>query len=165
VNVLRCPSDLEALQPTRANGRNGGRYTLSYAVNWTIGSAPHHASSPSPRAEKINQIKNASEKVLFYEEDERSLDDGQASIIENSIGAVRWINVLAVRHDWVYRRQFDPPRGPNGQDIIPNSAGKGNAGFADGHGDYVERKYVHSKRHALPRDLSNYPTVPEPPMR
>lgn len=165
VSVLRCPSDPTALESQRVltNGATSN-FTFSYSINWTMGSPPHHPNAPSPRGEKITQIKNSADKVLFYEEDERNVDDGQAAIIENNAGWFRYINVLAVRHDPVFRKKYDPPRGSNGQDVIPNSGGRGNAGFCDGHGDYIPRKVVHSKRHALPKDPGMYP-MPEPPMR
>ncbi|MBC7785031.1 MAG: DUF1559 domain-containing protein [Burkholderiales bacterium] len=160
VAVLRCPSD-----PTwsRRNFNNPslGDYSFSYAVNWAFG-VMVHSSAPGRNAAgsgpgsgtKLPKIKNTSEKVLIMEEDERTIEDANCAVIEKSpFGNEKWINLLAIRHDSVYHKKFEPSpqdRRANNLNYIPNSAGKGIVGMCDGHAEYTTRKFVHSIAHAMP---------------
>src|SRR5262245_15819480 len=69
--VMICPSD---------NGfrlrRQPDPYIFSYAMNWMMSSR-----SNAPRMyKKITQIRMSESKVLAFEEDERTIDDGNGSI-------------------------------------------------------------------------------------
>ena len=59
--------------------------------------------------------------------------------------AAGYCNLLADRHDTVYRRKPDLPGGPSGSyNYIINSGAKGNAAFCDGHVEFATRSKVHS---------------------
>jgi len=53
--------------------------------------------------------------------------------------------LLAIRHDRS-RVEPDPPGLPS---TSPNADRRGNVAFADGHGDYAARRYVHDLSHLL----------------
>jgi prepilin-type N-terminal cleavage/methylation domain-containing protein/prepilin-type processing-associated H-X9-DG protein len=152
VRMLRCPSDPN--WDTRLN--NGHDYSFSYSFNWSLGIYPD-PNAPGTNATlfgykgKITQVQNSSDKVLIVDEDERWIDDTQCSLSEtNSPNAFYGFNNrLAVRHDSVYRNRPDP-FGMGTIAYLPNSKGKGNVGFCDGHADYVPRSYAQAKYHCVP---------------
>lgn len=156
--VLTCPSD-EVTFRARMNG--GDPYPFSYSLNncftsaWNNPGPPLHAggswggiggSEDLCIAAKITQVKSTSEKILIMEEDERTIDDGNGSLY--CVPAhLHFLNLLALRHDPDKRKLADVPPSDNG--TIPNPDGKGVVGFCDGHADYVERAYAHSKNHGV----------------
>lgn len=159
--VLRCPSDTSYDNRTMVSGTDGP-YIFSYAMSWAICGWSNPEMDPY-RATRITQVKNSSEKILLIEEDERTIDDPNASIWSPAWVANGTGNRLALRHDSVFRKKPEPD--PNLKTLyIPNAGGKGTAGFCDGHADYVERKYVHSKYHVL-ADPAKAKNIPDPPMR
>jgi prepilin-type N-terminal cleavage/methylation domain-containing protein/prepilin-type processing-associated H-X9-DG protein len=145
-SVMICPSD--------ANPRLRGPadpYIFSYTMNWMF-----TARSNAPILYKrITRVRNPSEKVLAYEEDERTIDDGNGSLWLPK-GSWRLMNLLAIRHD---RERVEQPDLPTEARPVPNNARQGNVVFADGHAGYVARRLCHSKLHALgnPRDFPNDP--------
>jgi prepilin-type N-terminal cleavage/methylation domain-containing protein/prepilin-type processing-associated H-X9-DG protein len=158
VDVLRCPSDVN----WQARLSNSTPFIFSYTMNWEYGFYSAGGGLPVPKT-KITQIKDSSEKVLFFEEDERTIDDGSASIMQNAAQWYGYINHLSDRHDWDYRNKLDPP--VNSVSYIPNSKGQGNVVFVDGHADYVPRSYVHTKEHGLGNWELDYPTLVDPVMQ
>lgn len=115
--LLICPSDnVEARKYTG----NGG-YRFSYAMNLRMSRI------------KVVRILNPTEKVVFYEEDENTLDDCNASLDQNAS-----IDLLSIRHD---RQRELPDNESTG--ISVNGGRYGNASFADGHVEYVERNWLH----------------------
>jgi prepilin-type N-terminal cleavage/methylation domain-containing protein/prepilin-type processing-associated H-X9-DG protein len=140
--VLHCPSDTEEFR--KLNPSNP--YRFSYVVNNKMTSFNLSVIIP-PIAGKLTAVRNSVEKVLLYEEDERTLDDGSAKID----GVSGNPNMLALRHD--RRRQYpDDPIGTGPSTIIPNLDCFGNALFCDGHADTMTRKMLHdpSKRYIDP---------------
>jgi hypothetical protein len=96
---------------------------------------------------RITQIKQSSEKILIFEEDERTIDDGNGSMYCTP-NAYDKVNLLSLRHDGTKRKVLDvPPTDPSGP--IPNLDGKGVCGFCDGHADYIERSKAHFKNACL----------------
>jgi prepilin-type N-terminal cleavage/methylation domain-containing protein len=98
-------------------------------------------------ATKITQVRLSSDKILVFEEDERTIDDGNGSIYCMP-GSLHYLNLVALRHDTNKRKVRDdqpPDGGP-----IPNQDGKGVVGFCDGHADFIERSQAHSKEHCVP---------------
>lgn len=158
LDVMRCPSDpWQTRSPGFPTSYSNSQYPFSYAMNWNIG-IPTGANIPgynipgfSSYIKKITQVRNSSEKVIVLEQDERQLDDGNCAVWSppllsgNTYGTY---DLLAARHDSVYRRKSDLGPGGVKYNWVPNSAAKGNAGFCDGHAEYVARSYVHSKMHA-----------------
>jgi prepilin-type processing-associated H-X9-DG protein len=170
--VMLCPSDPDAQE--RQNQLLPNHYPFSYQINWAIGSYPANSINiPSPRPAtggpyyraKITQVMNSSEKVLLIEADERYDIDGQSAITQQMGIPASWCNLMADRHDEIFRNKADwAPNGQNG-DAICNSAGKGNAGFCDGHAEYVPRSYVHTRKHSMPAPDQDYPGYTEPSMK
>lgn len=159
VAVLRCPSDHTVTSRITVPGNP---YTFSYVMNWAICGASNPEMDPF-RKTRLSRVKNSSEKILLLEEDERTIDDGNCSVWSPAWPTNGTGNRLALRHDLVARKKFDPDPSPTIK-YIPNSNGRGNVAFCDGHADYVERKFAHSKYHVLgnPEEAKNYP---DPPMR
>jgi prepilin-type N-terminal cleavage/methylation domain-containing protein/prepilin-type processing-associated H-X9-DG protein len=111
-----CPSD--DVNNRRYTASGGFRY--SYSMNkWFT-------------RFKVAQCKNPSDKVVLYEEDETSLDDGNSSPEDNSA-----IDLLAIRHD----RKKIPETEATWRANIDR---RGNAGFVDGHAEFMSRRQLHT---------------------
>jgi prepilin-type processing-associated H-X9-DG protein len=169
VNMLRCPSDTTYTTRTGFTGEDQS-YSFSYSFNWDFnGESPTDPYYPVSTAvipdlrNKINQVSDPADKVLVIEEDERTLDDVNCSVVENP---VYWGdgNRLSMRHDPVYGKRPDPMviTYPSATPWIPNANGKGNVGFCDGHAAFEPRSYVHIKAHTV-GDVSAVPG-PDIPM-
>jgi prepilin-type N-terminal cleavage/methylation domain-containing protein/prepilin-type processing-associated H-X9-DG protein len=101
-------------------------YNYSYSVNEKICSY----TGTGRATLKISQIRNPSQKILLIDESVDTVDDGCWAWQETS-GSGR--NVISNRHDKRVEA-FTNPR-----------FGRGNVTFADGHGDYIERKESFNK--------------------
>jgi prepilin-type N-terminal cleavage/methylation domain-containing protein/prepilin-type processing-associated H-X9-DG protein len=145
VKILFCPSD----------DRNNTRvYPFSYLLNWLTSSQNVGGGLSTGN---VNAIKRPADCIIFYEEDETTINDNWAQLWAPS---PQVIDRLAIRHDRANMKTPDP----NGsQSYIPNSKGKGNVAFVDGHAEYVPRNYAHSKAHAVP--LPELATSADPPMQ
>jgi prepilin-type N-terminal cleavage/methylation domain-containing protein/prepilin-type processing-associated H-X9-DG protein len=146
VGILMCPSDgmFRLRAPTDP-------YIFSYTMNWMF-----TARSNAPLVYKrITRVKNAAEKVLAYEEDERTIDDGNGSVWLPR-GAWRLVNLLAIRHD---KARIEYPDLPTEDRPVPNCMRQGNVAFVDGHAAYISRRLCHSRLHAVgnPADFANDP--------
>jgi prepilin-type N-terminal cleavage/methylation domain-containing protein len=166
-NVLYCPAD-DVTFRARQNGPPPDPYPFSYSLNncftsaWNNTVPKLHAggswgglggSEDLCIAAKITQVKDTADKILIFEEDERTIDDGNGSLY--CVPAhLHFLNLLALRHDRDKRKVADVPPADNG--TVPNPDGKGCVGFCDGHADYVERAYAHSKKHGV-RDATLLP--------
>jgi prepilin-type processing-associated H-X9-DG protein len=129
--VLICPSDQSVA------GRSLINYPFSYSFNIFFN------GNKTAAIKKIYECRNPVEKIWVYEEDASTIDDGNGELWSTSWGNV---DLLAIRHN---------ERGKNMPDTansggVPNSKRKGNVIFADGHADYVDRKFAHSKSHVVP---------------
>ena len=93
-------------------------YKYSYTVNEFICG---HYQPPL----KFNQVKRPSEKILAIDESSATVDDG-CWAPQNY--AVDGQNLLSNRHDKQAEKKTD------------KNAGRGTVLFADGHGDFIERK-------------------------
>jgi prepilin-type N-terminal cleavage/methylation domain-containing protein/prepilin-type processing-associated H-X9-DG protein len=145
--VLTCPSDGSFRLRTVPEP-----YCFSYTTNFMFA-----ARSNAPILYKrVTRVRNASEKVLAYEEDERTIDDGNGSLWLPR-GAWRLVNLLAIRHD---KTRIEQPDLPTEERPVPNGMRQGNVVFADGHAAYVSRRLCHSKLHAL-GNPSDYPNDPD----
>jgi prepilin-type N-terminal cleavage/methylation domain-containing protein/prepilin-type processing-associated H-X9-DG protein len=137
--VMFCPSDT-------TDGRDRdpsftstpeGQYKYSYVLNNKMSSfdlAHGNSVLVGRNAGKITNVRNSAQKILLYEEDERTLDDGNA----RPDAATTKVNMLSLRHDR-QRRYPDNYVKPT----IPNLDRFGNASFCDGHAEPVTRRMVH----------------------
>jgi prepilin-type N-terminal cleavage/methylation domain-containing protein len=151
--VMYCPSDNREFRIRRPTDP----FAFSYSLNNVFTSQPLTGPNAGSWGNiggwesklvtaKITQIKQSSEKILIFEEDERTIDDGNGSLYCIP-GKLNIINLLALRHDTNKRKVLDQP--PGGSGPIPNADGKGIVGFVDGHADYIERNIAHGKRSCL----------------
>ena len=172
VRILRCPADDREARTAGGGGLIGpatSRYPYSYTMNRFLG------DRGSVRM-RVTRIGRTSQKVLFVEEDVRTMEDG-AWLEAFEPGAapvppmnnVIWVpgdgpspgselppltfwEPLSARHE--LPRDGDPiPMGLAGAD--PGWRGRflfrrGNVAFADGHVDFVDRDYTLQPRHIYP---------------
>lgn len=160
-NILICPSDPN---PNQRGAEYG--FPFSYTCNWHFGPLATGTLPKASNAEQLTSrlvdVRLPSEKVWMLEEDDRTVDDGSSAIwFPQGLWFVT--NLLSNRHDRVYRRLSDLPRG----EFIPNSQGRGNVLLADGHVDFLPRSFVHTREHALGDDLKlpSGGDYIDPPMR
>ncbi|HYE17308.1 MAG TPA: prepilin-type N-terminal cleavage/methylation domain-containing protein [Tepidisphaeraceae bacterium] len=143
--VMVCPSDETGHRPA-------GVYPYSYTINNQM-----HGNGPKP-VKKLTAIRNSSEKVIWYEEDESTIDDANAQLWSQA-GNWKGTDLLALRHDRGAMKTLpDTPNPPSNP--VPNKAARGNVAFADGHADYVSRDVAHAKNYACP-DPTAFPTDPD----
>ena len=155
--TLRCPSDDPQARPNTAN------YPFSYTMNWHLsnkfrGNQIAAAEQEYFKADlKMNMIINPTEKIVFVEEDFRTLNDGTWAPLSipgktAGDGTFDW---LASRHERLKDR-------PSGVAITPATniksltlsgeqqkamSARGNVAFADGHCEYVDRLFAHDRAH------------------
>jgi prepilin-type processing-associated H-X9-DG protein len=175
VNVLRCPSDGTYEKREKTLGTQGD-YCFSYVLNYLFSSdgAGYIYSDPVKYppsvvksymcAKRVTQIRNSSNKVLVYDMDPRRTDDGFGRMWDLPTTAATYgydIDRLSIVHDRQYNTKQDPLFLPGGTTLVkylPNSGARGNAGYADGHVEYVTRKLVHSPGSAV-ADEGGYPRI------
>jgi prepilin-type N-terminal cleavage/methylation domain-containing protein/prepilin-type processing-associated H-X9-DG protein len=114
---FRCPSD--DVSQRRYTAEGGYRYSYSMSNKFTL--------------YQVTKVKNPSNKVHLYEEDETSVDDGNSSPEDNAN-----IDLLAIRHD----RTKVPETEATWRTNIDR---RGNAAFVDGHAEYIARRELHSR--------------------
>lgn len=147
LEVLRCPSDDFDDRP-RKNGAGIGPYNFSYAMNFQI-SGRSNALFNTFNGAKVNHVgrlsmvKNNSEKILMFEEDMSTIDDGNGHIWTNNSS----VNLLALRHEWSKRKEQDSS---TAMLPVPNPDARGNVLFCDGHVDFIERRECHSQKRCDP---------------
>lgn len=122
--VLICPSD-DLNYRARTSNNGFGPYPFSYVMNSYMTANWHGL--------KMSNIKNSSQKMIFYEEDENTIDDGYGTP-ENDGG----INMLSIRHDPMRR---EPDNVTNAMTFNGNC--RGNAMYCDGHAETVNRTSFH----------------------
>ena len=125
--LWRCPSDIIDGR-LRTGNYNGYRY--SYVMNGLA--SPFYQTAVQKRP--ITRYINSTQKVLIYEEDEQTIDDGYGTMGQGS-----GINMLAIRHD---RKRILPDNPTTG--ITVNGERRGNVGFCDGHAEFLDRRTVHT---------------------
>lgn len=147
--VLRCPSDRPE---TRTNG-----YQYSYSMNMYFDPRPGYFPAANGQPIRLSSTKRASQKILLAEENEKTINDGLWAPGDHtslpptdSNWVVRW-DWLSLRHD-NWQKEVEPAM-PNTGPLanLPNLKRRGVVVFADGHADFVERKFAHSPENLLPR--------------
>ena len=125
--VMRCPSDDYVF-------RVKSSYHYSYVMNGFMSLVTGSGISPAADcAHKITQVKHPADKVVIYEEDVATIDDGHATPANNAS-----INLLSIRHDSNAKL---PETQATGMTKNPNC--RGNAAFCDGHAEYIPRSLLH----------------------
>ena len=137
--VLICPSD-DVNNRTRTAS---GGYRFSYVMNGYCSPIANSGISTLDNIKKITQAVNVTEKLLAYEEDPYTLDDGHATPYLTSE-----VNLLALRHDGT-RRPENPAQPLLA--FVANGSKRGNVAFLDGHAAFTDRNTVHSPVCYLPK--------------
>ena len=141
--VFRCPSDNLAARLAFLPD-NGGRglYRYSYSMNICFGN-----KRPDPTGTlllnkphtKFNQIRRSSEKIIFIDESERSINNGEynpTAPLVNADDPNKDYSAIAERHE--------PRAKRNSQDA------RGNVAFADGHAEFFSRKEAFERKYYDP---------------
>jgi prepilin-type N-terminal cleavage/methylation domain-containing protein/prepilin-type processing-associated H-X9-DG protein len=159
--ILHCPSDdVDGhINPNPAEGPYRYSYVmngyLSYGTNSnpalpaTVTTPKNNLRFPNDAAWRIAQVKRSSDKIILYEEDERTMRDGRGQLESPPIGMVNPIDMLSIRHD---RQRILPDPVPIGSNPLlkmiedqPNRERKGNVSYVDGHAAYVTRMEAHNR--------------------
>ena len=154
--ILRCPSDRLTERITGSTGT----YAYSYSMNMYFEPRPGYYPAEGGPPVRLSAVKNASEKILLAEENEKTINDGfwapgnyaGTPVPDNPEAnwVVNW-DWLSIRHD-NSKKESEPAIGSTGPLAnLPNLHKRGLVVFADGHVDYVTRKYAHQPQHLLPR--------------
>ena len=173
--VLRCPSDpWENRQNQASNvvGMPPYAYLCSYTMNRFVGSY-------GPGSSRLQRVRNSSDKIMFVEEDLRTMEDGmwldeeriRAVVVDGTpagaaglewpddagaaaaaVGPIFW-EPISARHDLPGRAGDDMP--DEGYTVLTTPRQvfmdrRGNVAFVDGHVDYVTRSFTRDRRHILP---------------
>jgi len=174
---LRCPSDSRLLNtgfldttPDQSRTPYPPGYPFSYVMNGLMcsGNQPDltgYGNVPAaPAVRTLTAIKDAANKIMVYEEDRRTIDDGYGLLIPKGIGT----NILSIRHDGFDEGQsandstdVTTGGGPNGPIVNVRKHGErlGNVAFCDGHAAAIDRVSAHSKDHWAP-DPALFPAYP-----
>jgi prepilin-type N-terminal cleavage/methylation domain-containing protein/prepilin-type processing-associated H-X9-DG protein len=137
--IFRCPSDNVAQRNSGADPSHG-YYYYSYAINGRYANP-----TPAPRRTvdgrfngRISSIRSPSEKVLFICEDEKTLNDGNYDARPDRFLANEYCDQVASRHE------NRVTKATNANDKFRKEGNerraRGNVGFADGHGEFFDRK-------------------------
>ena len=173
LSVLHCPSDDASFRPKAAGA---APYPFSYVINSLTASGQQITIQGNlhPAVRALHQIKDGASKILVYEEDSSLIDDGNGQLFPDSAlsgsaaGSWNGAEFLSLRHDWTYRNLADTTNGNSSSGnltasystVPPNAGGGGNAAFCDGHGEFVQRGFAHSKDHYAPDPVLFGPNVP-----
>ena len=181
---LRCPADdrLEiggflatSPQQTAAHMAYPAGYPFSYVINafMVSGNYPDNGPDVSAIARTMSKVKDAADKIIVYEEDPRTINDGVCDPRPNGSTT----NLLSVRHELhepltansmtnppdpeaAINVTIGPPQPPLNLPTIAtmNHADlQGNCLFVDGHAEAVSRRFAHSKAHYAPDP--NHPSL------
>lgn len=139
--VLICPSDDISYRAVTNDAANGP-YHFSYVMNvWMSSNSNFSAMGTARRCDRVTQVVNPSEKIMMFEEDQATIDDGNGGIWTGS-----YVNLLALRHEPWKKLEADVSTDAN---PVPNPSARGNVVFCDGHADAVERSYAHTQLHGV----------------
>ena len=153
LGMLRCPSDDWARHHmTNAASPGYGIYPFSYVMNWLTTSWVTSRSTNAPVdlnfvtvCQKLSEVRNCADKLLMYEEDRMTIDDGNGELWNN--GGI--VNLLSSTHD---RTNVTKSETPTSSTPIPNPNARGNVLFCDGHVDFLSRKFAHTREHSAPAE-------------
>lgn len=160
LSVMRCPSD-DFMLRAKQNGAANGPYHFTYVMNYAISSIPSLKGPKDPNnpvtsggtdflsrlpneilCQRMNQVLRTSEKILMFEEDLATIDDGNGVLYNGTNG----VNLMSLRHDQKAHVVADVSTTSL---ILPNPSARGNVLFCDSHVDFVPREYAQTAEHAL----------------
>jgi prepilin-type N-terminal cleavage/methylation domain-containing protein/prepilin-type processing-associated H-X9-DG protein len=147
-SLFRCPSDIWTVR-TSLNYGPSNPYPYSYAMNEMLGpgygfqglsnSGVQEQQMCTP---KITQVVSPSSKLLLYEEDGGTIDDGNAQ--PNSLGN-SVPSLLSIRHSLTNKYASSSGTG------VPSPGAKGNVCFCDGSAAFITRAQAHAPHSFYPR--------------
>ena len=153
--VLRCPSD--DWEPRRRFLHMSGLPPYGYAYSYTLS---RYLGNVGAERLKLQQVRSTANKILFVEEDVRTMEDGMwlDPLVVRVVGRSNsnpWFPVwepISARHELPRDTDNIPPDGPVTQATATSlfMARRGNVAFADGHADYVTREYTRRRANILP---------------
>jgi prepilin-type processing-associated H-X9-DG protein len=155
--LMRCESDDVETRPAN---KPPERYRYSYSLNFILTEPHRYQSAPWSMPAgvtrlKISQVRNSSQKIMFVEEDSKSIDDGiwNPFIVDPAVmpyvfygrggTATTNPNMLADRHE-LGKSKLNP-------------YGRGNAAFCDGHAEVIDRLNAGSRAYHDPLYVSGNP--------
>jgi prepilin-type N-terminal cleavage/methylation domain-containing protein/prepilin-type processing-associated H-X9-DG protein len=140
--VYRCPSDNLFQRP--AADPNRGAYRYSYSMNILYGNKkydPVNNILAANTRRKLNQVKNSSEKIIFIDESEKTINNGEnnptvlPANVDDPVNKYDY-TAIADRHELKNKK--------NSQDA------RGNVGFADGHAEFFSRTEAFKRQYFDP---------------
>ena len=155
-NILHCPSDRLGDRISSSTGQYAYSYTMNMYFEPRAGYFPPEGGPPV----RLSTTKRASEKILLAEENEKTINDGFWAPGNYAGGPVdgnyeaNWVvnwDWLSIRHDNAQKESEPAVANTGPLKSLPNLARRGVVCFADGHADFVSRKYAHSPQNLLPR--------------
>ena len=164
--ALRCPSDQFEVRFDGNNATDIGHYNFSYVMNFWIAGGTLDGKKGSNAVDwaknnghpelvqyftpKLTQVRKSADKVLLYEEDQSTIDDGNGYLWN---GGDKHVNLLGARHDQKMIRTLpDKSNDGTAAQVVPNAKAKGNVVFCDGHADFIAREVAHTRGHALGKE-------------
>jgi prepilin-type processing-associated H-X9-DG protein len=140
--VFLCPSDDWQSHSFVASGF--GVYPFSYAMNVLISNT--WFSPPKYPILKLSMIRNAAEKIVMIEADERVISEGMF--------ASRWVDDYSRLDEIACRHGGDKGIISRGNWNNPSIDVRkwANAFFADGHVDYINGTYAYDRKHLHPTE-------------
>ena len=156
--IFRCPSDNTAAHTVI--GGYSKPYPYSYVMNEMLGTGlvkilPVPQLEKDQAAFKLSQVRHGSDKVMFYEEDSGTIDDGNgqpAFVRTDGSGNVESFGVLSAtylsgRHSGVNRYASSAVVGGP----VPDPGARGNVGFCDGSARTITRVDLADRTALFPR--------------
>lgn len=141
--LYRCPSDNLGKRIAFVADLNGGRgiYRYSYSMNVLFGNKAYGGTKLLLNApyRKINQVKRPSEIIIYIDESEQSINNGEFNPtvpLSEADLASKDYTAVAERHEIKNKR--------NSQDA------RGNVAFADGHAGFISRQEVFKRQYFDP---------------
>ena len=142
--IYRCPSDKLEQRVAFVSGFNGGRglYRYSYSMNICYGN-----KTPDPSGTlllsrphlKLSRVRRASEKIIYIDESEISVNNGEwnpTAPLVNADDPNKDYSAIAERHEAKSKKNSQEARG--------------NVAFADGHAEFFSRKEAFEMRYYDP---------------
>jgi len=135
VEIMHCPADAVADHQSVYGGRPP--YPFSYSMNAFIAGKDSRDSKTdasgalveSPKCKKLSQVRNATRKAWFFDESERTINDGMFAPEPDTT------DTISDRHE--SRRDDTSQTGRM-------TNGRGNVAFCDGHAEFIAREDVHN---------------------
>jgi prepilin-type N-terminal cleavage/methylation domain-containing protein/prepilin-type processing-associated H-X9-DG protein len=143
--VFRCPSDnlLQRVAFAGDNNGNRGLYRYSYSMNVLFGNKTYDVVNnllgDLKHYRKLNQVRRPAEVIIFIDEDEVSINNGEYNptvTLSNANDPNKDYTAIAARHELKNKRNADDARG--------------NVGFADGHAEFFSRRDAFKRKYFDP---------------